>query len=142
MRSGLRFSLKSGEYYPLTISPLNPRKCWEPEFQYALRDIAGDTYPQADYVLEGVDAHVRYSKLNSLGIDILKGSKPYDQRRPSKSEVARVQEQIERIHARTLCNLYVARVVIANHDGTADIKLVLADKCLHEFGCGLAHLII
>lgn len=99
MRSGLRFSLKSGEYYPLTISPLNPRKCWEPEFQYALRDIAGDTYPQADYVLEGVDAHVRYSKLNSLGIDILKGSKPYDQRRPSKSEVVRVQEQIEQIHA-------------------------------------------
>ena len=99
MRSGLKFSLKNGEYYPLTISPLNPLKCWEPEFQYALRDIAGDTYPQADYILDGADAHVRYSKLNSLGIDILNGSRPYDQRRPSKSEVARVQEQIEQIHA-------------------------------------------
>lgn len=97
MSNGLKFSLK-GEYRPMTISPLNPRKCWEPEFQYALRGIAGDTYPQADYVLEGADPHVVFSKIN-LGMDILKNSKSYDQRKPSTSEVARVQEQIEQIHA-------------------------------------------
>ena len=97
MSNGLRFSLKS-EYRPMTISPLNPRICWEPEFQYALRGMAGDTYPQADYVLEGADPHVIFSKIN-LGLDILKHSKSYDQRKPSTSEVARVQEQIEQIHA-------------------------------------------
>ena len=99
MRSGLKFSLKSGEYYPLTISPLNPRKCWEPEFQYALRDIAGDTYPQADYVIAGDDAHVLFSKLNSLGFEVLRRSKPFDQRQPSSAEIHRVQEQIEKLHA-------------------------------------------
>ena len=97
MGNGLKFSLK-GEYRPLTISPLNPRKCWEPEFQYALRGIAGDTYPQADYELEGTDPHVVFTKIN-LGMDILKKSKSYDQRKPSTAEVVRVQEQIEQIHA-------------------------------------------
>lgn len=97
MSNGLRFSLK-GEYRPMTISPINPRICWEPEYQYALRGIAGDTYPQADYVLDGADPHVVFSKIN-LGMDILKNSKSYDQRKPSTSEVARVQEQIEQIHA-------------------------------------------
>lgn len=82
----------------MTISAFNSCKCWEPEFQYALREIAGDTYPQADYVLEGVDPHVVFSKIN-MGIDVLLNSKPYDQRKPSASEVARVQEQIEQIHA-------------------------------------------
>lgn len=97
MGKGLKFSLK-GEYRPMTISPLNPRICWEPEFQYALREIAGDTYPQADYVLGGNDPHVVFTKLN-LGVDALWHSRSYDQRRPSPSEVARVQEQIEQIHA-------------------------------------------
>ena len=97
MSQGIRFGL-NGEYRPMTISPLNPRKCWESEFQYALRGIAGDTYPQADYVLEGDDPHVVFSKIN-LGMDILKNSKSYNQRKPSTSEVVRVQDQIEQIHA-------------------------------------------
>ena len=98
MSHGLRFSLKD-EYRPMTISPLNARKCWEPEFQYALRDIAGETYPQADFELEGSDPHVIFSKVNKFGIDILKGSKSLDQRKPSTSEVVRIQEEIERLHA-------------------------------------------
>lgn len=97
MFSGIRFDL-NGEYRPMTIATLNPRKCWEHEFQSALREIAGDTYPQADYMLEGADPHVVFSKIN-FGMDVLKNSKSYDQRRPSTSEVARVQEQIEQIHA-------------------------------------------
>ena len=97
MSNGLKFSLKD-EYRPMTISPLNPHKCWELEFQCALRRIAGDTYPQADYVLEGADPYVVFRKIN-LGVDVLRNSKSYNQRRPSASEVARVQEQIEKIHA-------------------------------------------
>lgn len=96
MGTGIRFSLKN-DYRPMTIAPLNSRKCWEPEFQYALRRIAGDTYPQADYMLDGADPYVLFSKVR-LGMDVLKNSKSYDQRKPSSSEVARVQAQIEQIH--------------------------------------------
>ena len=65
-KSGLRFSL-DGEYRPMTISPLDVRKCWEPEFQRALRDIAGETYPQADFELGSPDRHVTFSQVNQCG---------------------------------------------------------------------------
>lgn len=98
MRSGLKFSLRDG-YRPLTISPSNARKCWEPEFQFALRGIAGETYPQADFELDGPEPHVTFCKVNKLGLEVLKGSKPFDGRKPSASEVHRVQGEIERLHA-------------------------------------------
>ena len=98
MQNGLKFSLQ-GEYRPLTISPRNARKCWEAEFQFALRNIAGDTYPQAVYELEGRDPHVEFAKVNQLGMELLKRSMPFDRRKPSRSEVRRVQDQIEQIHA-------------------------------------------
>ncbi len=97
MKSGLRFSLKS-EYRPMTISARNSRKCWEPDFQLSLREVAGDTYPQADYELGGEDPHVVFSKVR-FGRELLKRSKDYDQSKPSSTEVARVQGQIEQIHA-------------------------------------------
>lgn|GEM_PF-6195675 len=98
MHSGLKFSLKGG-YRPLTISPLNARRCWEPEFQFALRGIAGETYPQADFELKGPEPHVTFYKVNKLGLEVLKGSTPFDKRKPSASEVHRVQDEIERLHA-------------------------------------------
>ena len=98
MRLGLRFELKD-EYRPMTISPLNARRCWEPEFQYALRDIASETYPQAVFELDGSAPYVTFSKVNKFGMEILRGSKSVDQRKPTSSEVVRVQEEIERIHA-------------------------------------------
>lgn len=98
MGSGIRFSLKDG-YRPQTISPLDARKCWEPEFQYALRGIAGETYPQAIFALDGSDPHVVFSAVNKLGIEILRHSKSFDQRRPSSSEILRIQDEIQRLHA-------------------------------------------
>ena len=97
-KSGLRFPL-DGEYRPMTISPLSMRKCWEPEFQRALRDVAGETFPQADFEQGSPDRSVTFSQVNKRGMEVLKGSKPFNKRRPSKSEVKRVQEEIERMHA-------------------------------------------
>ena len=98
MSHGLRFEL-NGEYRPMTISPLSARKCWEREFQHALLDIAGETFPQAVFDRDSSGPFVMFSKVNKRGIEILKGSKPFDKRTPSTSEVERVQEEIERLHA-------------------------------------------
>lgn len=97
MKFGLKFPL-NGEYRPLTISPNNPHKCWEPSFQTALREIAGDTYPQADYKLDGREPCVVFSEVNARGAEIIGCSKDYNQRKPSRAEVRRIQRQIEEIH--------------------------------------------
>lgn len=94
---GLEFPLK-GKYRPLTVSQSNAHKCWEPEYQFALREIAGETYPQAEHEPSGESPSVTFSRTNKFGFETLRQSLPLNVRRPSAAELGRVQSEIERIH--------------------------------------------